>query len=380
MITVSMDAHVRNSFLHATNAEQQVLRRGRCSNTLLDLAGFLAPVEREAIAGQEPVHVVLESTTNSRGLARMLATYGREAGIDLTVDVLDARKLRVIAESACKTDAIDARVLNELACSNLKLPVCYLPDDEEFALREHLRSRSDLVRMRTMLKNRVHAVLHRRAILAPQGDLFTASGREFLRQLTLDEAGRTVLDRFLGAVDRIEEAVRASTADLMELARRPRWAKPSALLRTMPGIGLITAMTLLAELGNLQRFPSRAAVANYAGLVPVIRNSNEKHFAGGISHRGSTHLRAVLTEAAWMAEPRVPAYHDLFLRVQHKKGKGTAIIAVARRMLEDAYTMLKKDEAFRYMAVSTAEATTNESIRANTASRRSRNVASSVAG
>ena len=376
MITVSMDVHVRNSFVYASDATGRVLRRGRCTNTLCDLGAFLAPVERAAVATTEPVHVVLESTTNSRGIARMLASYGREAGIDLTVDVLDARKLRVIAESVCKTDGVDARVLNELAASNLKLPVCYLPDDEEFALREHLRSRSDLVRIRTMFKNRVHAVLHRRVILAPQADLFTASGREFLRQLVIDEAGRTILTRYLEGVDQIEALVHESTVSLKELARRPRWAKPAALLRTMPGIGLITAMTLLAELGNLKRFPGRASVANYAGLVPVIRNSNEKRFSGGISRRGSSHLRAVLVEAAWIAVPRVPAYHDLFHRIERKKNKPTAIVAVARRMLEDGYTMLKKDEAFRFVAVSCTEATGMESIRSNAVPRCNRKVAS----
>ncbi len=380
MITVSMDVHVRNSFLYATDAARKVLGRGRCSNTLLELGAFLKPVEQVAKADAEPVHVVLESTTNSRGIARMLAAYGREAGIDLTVEVLDARRLRVIAESVCKTDGVDARVLNELAASNLKLPVCYMPDDEEFALREHLRARSDLVRIRTMFKNRVHAVLHRRAILAPQADLFGAAGREFLRQLSLDEAGRAILTGYLEGVDQIDALVQESTASLKELARSPRWAKPAALLQTMPGVGLLTALTILSELGDLKRFRSRAAVANYAGLTPVIRNSNEKHYTGGISHRGSTHLRAMLVEAAWMSEPRVPAYHDLFERVAWRRGKATAIVAVARRMLEDAYTMLKRDEAFRYRAVSTAEATKKESIRANTPSRRNRKVASSVAG
>jgi transposase len=367
--------------LYATDAAQKVLGRGRCSNTPLDLGAFLKPVEQAALAAAEPVHVVLESTTNSRGIARMLTTYGREAGIDLTVDVLDARKLRVIAESVCKTDGVDARVLNELAASNLKLPVCYMPDDEEFALREHLRARSDLVRIRTMLKNRVHAVLHRRVILAPQADLFTASGREFLRQLVIDEAGRAILTRYLEGVDQIDALVHASTVSLKELARQPRWAKPAALLRTMPGIGLITAMTLLAELGNLKRFRSRAAVANYAGLVPVIRNSNEKHYAGGITHRGSTHLRAVLVEAAWTAVPRVPAYHDLFQRIERKKNKPTAIVAVARRMLEDAYTMLKKDEAFRFVVVSSADPLPKEeTVRPTRTSRCNQQVASSVAG
>lgn len=380
MITVSMDVHVRNSFVHASDGAGNLLAKGRCSNTLLELGTFLTPVEDAARNHARPVRVVLESTTNSRGMARMLSAYGRQAGMDMTVDVLDSRRLRVIAESVCKTDAIDARILHELACSNLKLPVCYMPDDEEFTLREHLRARCDMVRMRTMLKNRLHAVLHRRAILTPQGDLFTRNGRTFLEQLAIDEAGRQIIDRFLHAMDHLDQAVDDSTKDLRNLARSARWAKPVALLTTMPGIGLITSLTILAELGNIKRFSSRAAVANYAGLIPVIRNSNEKSFSGGISRRGSRHLRGVLVEAAWMAVPRVPAYHDLFARIQYRKGKPTAIVAVARRMLEDAYTMLKKDEAFRYQAVSITDVKKNELLCANTATRGSRKAASSVAG
>jgi transposase len=381
VITVAMDVHVRNSFIYATQPGRKVLCKGRCGNTFLNLGSFLGPVERAAKESQEPVHVVMESTTNSRGIARLLAVYGQEAGVDLTVDVLDARRLRVIADSVCKTDAMDARVLNELACSNLKLPVCYIPDDEEFAVREHLRARSDLVRTRTMLKNRVHALLHRRAILAPESDLFTKAGRKFLEDLKLDDAGRAILQRYLQAMDRISGLVEESDASLRDLARHSRWCKPVALLRSMPGIGLITALTILAELGNLKRFRSRSAVANYAGLIPVIRNSNEKRFSGEITRRGSTHLRGVLMEAAWIAKPRVPAYLALFERIQQKKHKAIAIVAVARKMLEDAYTILKKNEAFHYRTVSSAEETAKlESLHSSTVSRSNHEVALSVAG
>ena len=351
-----MDVHVRNPYLHGTDDAGKILRHGRCRNTLMDLTEFLGPIERDAVQRGEPVQAVLESTTNSRAIQRMLMEYGEAAGIDLTAEVLHARKIRIIAQSVCKCDRLDAKVLGELARSNLKLPVCYMPDDEEFALREHLRARSDLVRMRTMLKNRVHAVLHRRGILAPTADMFTKTGRAFLGQLDLDEAGRTILDSYLETMDQMHRAVDESTVSLKELMRRPRWSKAAALLMTMPGIGLITALTILAELGNLKRFRSQAAVANDAGLVPVVRDSNQKHYSGGISHRGSTHLRAVLGEAAWMAVPRVPVYRHLFDRVEQKKNKATAIISVARRMLEDAFTLLIRDEAFRYVAVSVADA------------------------
>lgn len=343
MIVVGMDVHVRNSFLCVTDADGRVIRRGRVGNSLGEISQFLGCIEQ-----QDPsVRVVLESTTNSRAIHRLISVYGREAKLDLRAEVLDARKLRVIAESVSKCDKLDAAVLAELARSNLKLPVCYVPDDEVFALREHLRARADLVRMRTMLKNRLHSVLHRRGLLHPFKDLFTAAGRQWLVELELDEAGRSILDRYLASIDQMQQMIDASTAELTKLSRQQRWCKPVALLRTMPGVGLITALVILAELGELTRFKSRAAVSNYAGLVPVMRSSNDKQFSGHITRRGSAHLRGMLVEAAWTAAARVPLYAMLFDRVSQKKGKQVAIVAVARRMLEDAWTMLKRDEVFR---------------------------------
>lgn len=351
MIFVGMDVHVRNSFLYATDDQGRRLAHGRRGNTAVELADFFDELLGAVGGCQQPLRAVLESTTNSRAIQHLIRQVGQEAGFDTTADVLNARKVRIIAESVCKSDAVDASVLNELARSNLKLPTCYLPDDEEFALREHLRARSALVRLRTMVKNRIHAVLHRRGILLATGSLFTSNGRRLLEQLELDAAARTILTRYLAVLDHLEERIEESNRDLKEIRRRPRWAKRAALLQTMPGIGIITALTLLAELGDLKRFKSRAAVANYAGLVPVIRDSNHKHFAGGITHRGSAHLRAVLAEAAWMAVGQVPVYSALFQRVAARGGKAVAIVAVARRMLEDALTMLHKEQAFCFVPV-----------------------------
>lgn len=351
MIHVGVDVHIRNSVLNAKDEDGQVLARGRSGNTMLELSGFFAPLERRSKTTGEPIRVVMESTGNSRAIQRLLTDYGREVGIDLTADVLHARKLRVIAESVNKCDRVDADILTELSRSNLELPTCYMPDDEEFALREHLRARTDLVRIRTMVKNRVHAILHRRGILTPTTDFFGRRGGTFLDQLNLDQAGRITMDRFRALIDQLDESIKQSTACLRTVMHEPRWSKPAALLQTMPGIGLITSLMILAELGDISRFRSRAAVANYAGLVPRHRDSNDKRWSGHITRRGSAHLRGVLIEAAWMAAPRVPAYQALFDRVALKKNKKTAVVAVARRMLEDAWMLLIKDEAFRYVPV-----------------------------
>ncbi len=347
MRVVGMDVHVRNSFLCVTDPDGQLLKRGRVGNTLSQIAEFLGALP----GGDQPLKVVLESTTNSRAIQRMMLDYGKGAKVDVQAQVLDARKLRVIAESVSKCDKLDAAVLNELARSNLKLPACYIPDDDMFALREHLRARSDLVKMRTMLKNRIHSILHRRGILNPLKDLFTKDGRKWLGEMKLDEAGRLILDGYLDTLDQLTETIDNSTAALTKLSRTQRWCKQVALLRTMPGIGPITSLTILAELGDFNRFKSRAAVSNYAGIVPVVRSSNEKSFSGHITHRGPAHLRSVLVEAAWTASGRVPQYGAIYSRVSAKRGKQVAIVAVARRILEDAWIMLKKDEVFRLMTV-----------------------------
>ena len=349
MINVAMDVHVRNSFLKARDDQGRALAGGRAGNTLGELSQALRHVEQVAAADPQSVRVVMEATTNSRAIDQLLRTWGEAAGIDLTVDVLDPRKLRIIAESTAKCDRLDTDLLLELAASNLRLPTCHLVDEPTFALREHLRGRADLARVQTMLKNRVHALLHRRGILKPtKMDLFTQRGRQFLDQLQLDEAGQHLLDQYTQVIAQLHQTLNDSEHQLKQSARSDRWRESVELLESMPGVGLITSLTLLSELGDIHRFTSRSSVSNYAALVPVVRSSNYKTSHGKLAPGGNRHLRHVMVEAAWRAYGRVPAYESIFNRITARGGKNVAIVAVARRMLEDAWTMLKRREPFRY--------------------------------
>jgi hypothetical protein len=102
MVFIGMDLHVRNSYLHVADEHGRRLKRGRIGDTMCELAAFLGPFENESMT------VSLESTTNSRSMHQLLEQYGEQAGVDLTAQVLDARKLRIIAESANKNDKVDA--------------------------------------------------------------------------------------------------------------------------------------------------------------------------------------------------------------------------------------------------------------------------------
>lgn len=356
MNIVGMDLHVRNSFLEATDGRGRSLRRGRVDNTLASLAEFFSPLEGEAI------RVVLENTANSRAMKLLLERYAREAQVDLKAQVLDARKLRVIAESVNKCDKVDAAILCELARSKLKLPMVYVPEDEVFWLREHLRSRADLVLVRTALKLRAHALLHRRGLWSPQLDLFRKAGRAWLSQIEIDDAGREILDRFLSQLDSMDESIRQSECTLRRLAGSDRWRRPCAILQTMPGVGLIISLTILAELGDIKRFKCRAAVSNYSGFTPIQRDSNDKHYSGGITRRGPAHLRHAMVEAAWRAIRSVPKYRAKYDRVADRRGKAIAVVGVARTMLEDAWTMLKKKQEFRFVSAAHGNTVRGRSI------------------
>ena len=109
---VGMDVHVRNSYLCVTDAAGQVLKRGRVGNTLAEVSRFLGDFEGE------PMRAVMESTTNSRAVHRLLSGYAAAAGVELRAEVLDARKLRVIAESVSTRASASATSWTGRCCAS----------------------------------------------------------------------------------------------------------------------------------------------------------------------------------------------------------------------------------------------------------------------
>jgi transposase len=246
------------------------------------------------------------------------------------------QRVKAIASAKLKNDRVDSATLAHLLRGDW-LPESWKADRETQARRQQVRLRTSLVRQRTRLKNQVHAVLHQQGLRSPVTDLFGKRGRLWLAAVKLPGAGRESVQTCLRMIDHYGEEIQKQNLQLGEKAKqdeRVDW------LLTIPGIGECSAMMLLAEIGDIQRFSSKEALCSYAGLVPRVRESAGKAVRGGITRQGSNYLRWIMVEAAQVATRCSPAVKRYYERLLRKKHKHVARVAVARKLLIAAYAIL----------------------------------------
>jgi transposase len=288
----------------------------------------------EALGRPDGTHVAIEATYGWEWLADMLG----EAGFD--VHLAHPLRTRAIAAARVKTDAVDAATLAHLLRADL-LPEAYVAPPELRDLRDLLRHRAMLVHMRTSLKNRVHALLARQGILPTHSDLFGKAGREFLAALELPEGPRRRLDSILGLIDDLDREVGKATRGIDARARADERV---ATLCGIRGVGRYTAMLVIAEVGDVGRFPTARHLCAWAGLTPTIRSSDGKARLGHISRQGSAILRWALTEAAQKAPSGGGPLRARYERIARRRGPKVAKVAVARQILTLCYYGLRDGE------------------------------------
>lgn len=260
--------------------------------------------------------------------------------------VVVANPSKMKTNKNAKNDRNDSLAL-ALQLANGTLPVVWVPDPEIRQDRELIRHRMNTVQEQTRLRNRIRASLAEHGMSWRGSDIQSAGAQLFLTKLSirLPEVTRDILSDQLARLNFLE--VRLQQVEQMIEVRAARWPQ-LPLLMTIRGINVLTAFTILATIGRIDRFSSAASLANYAGLVPREYSSGGKSRHGGITKAGSKVLRWALTEATQSLCRVDGPYRNLCKRLERKnKGKGVSATACARKLLEAIWCLLTRNETFR---------------------------------
>jgi transposase len=320
------------------------LHRNRSHVAVIDGNGELT-VSRRIVNGREAFLELLGELEGETKIA-VEATYGWEwlaelledAGYD--IHLAHPLRTRAIAAARVKTDAVDAKTLAHLLRADL-LPEAYIAPRDLRDLRELLRHQIGLTRIRSALKNRVHAILAKHGVTRQHSDLFGKSGRRFLDELELRDAPRRRLDSLLALIDDFDREIDATT---QEIEQRAKADDRVDVLTQIRGVGRYTAMLIIAEVGEIDRFPSARHLCAWAGLTPTVRSSDGKARLGHISRQGSPALRWALVEAAQKCTTGGGPLRDQFERIAKRRGRKIAKVAVAREILTLSYYGLRDGE------------------------------------
>jgi transposase len=272
--------------------------------------------------------VAFEAAFGWSWLADLLEDYGFEAHL------VHPLRCKAIASARLKNDKVDAAMLAQLLRADL-LPEAWLAPATVRQLRALLRHRVSLVRLGTQLRNRIHAVAADHGY-DRSASYWTGPGRGWLAELDLPATSREIITDALTVIDALAVLIDRIDGELHAHAKADPRVKA---LRTLPGVGEFTALVMVAEIGDITRFPSARKLASWAGLTPTVRGSDLHVRHGHISKQGSVWLRWALNQAAQTAK-RSPQFAATYSAIAQRRGKKIATIAIARKLVTRAWHLL----------------------------------------
>ena len=282
--------------------------------------------------------VALEATINSWKIHDDLQAIVSE------VLVANSYKIKLISSSATKTDRHDALVLAKLLAANL-LPAVWVPPEPVRELRELTRYRSKLVGERNKLKSQLHNILHKQNLALPEGGPFTEKNELWWCDLSVNEVEKMQIGHHWQSIHHLDKQISETEALIVQQSASDYWSDMMTFIMQIPGIGIYTGMTILAAIGDIERFPTSSQLIGYAGLGARVRASGDWYQTGKISKQGRRELRTALVNSAWVAVRFSNHWCHQFEKLAVRIGKKKAITAIARKLLVVIWHVLTKKEA-----------------------------------
>jgi len=344
MYYCGIDIAMKSSYIYITDS----MGRKKTSGEIPTKAGVLRQRLRPYLRGG--LGVAIEAGNQTAWIYDLLVDLGAE------VTVVNPTKVKLIAESRRKTDKIDAKILCELLRIDALPHPVHVPDKQTRSLRGLLVARRQLVSAWTRLCNVVRGMLRQEGIALPARSLMSFVAWERLMGRTYThEHLPIVLDAYYQSFVSLRRSIQALDK---QLAKRQRADERAARLETMPKVGRIASLTFLAAVDRVDRFETSRKVVSYSGLCPTVRSSGERTEYGSISRQGRSELRAVWVQIAHLVvrdKSRSTArLRRWYSKVASHRGKRTAIVALARKLLTIAYRILKDQTVYCSSLVSKA--------------------------
>jgi transposase len=299
--------------------------------------------------------LVHELGPDVRGCVEMMSggvwVRDRLAACGWVIQIAEPRKVKALAPLACKTDRVDARVLAELVRRDL-VPDVWVPALSERELRERLRRRAHLVRLRTSATNRAFGLLTQWGLRVSLTTLRKPGAVEQLRERGVPPVWLESIKTLLSVIDDLDRQIAPIERELRPLAHDNQQVR---LLMTIPGVAELLGLTLFAEIADISRFPTARRLVGYSGLAPTIKQSGQSSRTGPISKAGPSTLRWAAIEAAQGAWRPTNPWHRLYSETKQRHGKSNpAKAAVARKVLIACWHVLARNEPFKRSASSAA--------------------------
>ena len=280
--------------------------------------------------------VAVEATGNTRYFVQAIKSLVSK------VVVVNPSQFEVIRKSVKKTDRHDARTLAKFLSKDM-LPESRLKEPAHAQLNSVAHTRDKLVKLRTTLINKIHAMHVAVGLKSKKSSLSSAKGLRVALGRVWDELTRAELEVIVTQIGALNEGIKRLDRQLSEYGRK---LVGHQNLTSIKGIGDKSAAVLLSVIGDVSDFAGEDKLASYFGLVHRVANSNETVHHGRITKRGSKLGRTTLVQCTLIAVRYSPFLKNFYDRLKTKKGAGKAIIATARKFLGIIYRTLKYNWVF----------------------------------
>jgi len=279
--------------------------------------------------------------------------YDRLEPHAVELSMADARKLDAIGKAKKKTDRHDARMLADLLRCNL-IPACYVAPAYIRELRRMLRFRNLLVHQAVRMMNCTAGLLMQTGVSYNKEKLH---GKRYFGELldSLEDVPESVIELLRYSRAATELFINTQRRLLDKLRDHPRLCERVAVLRTIPGVGEVTALTWVLEVGEHERFPSARHAASYCGLTAAFRESAGKCQRGPISKQRNAHLQTVLIEAAKLAPRWNPVLAEVRERALQRGNRNQATLTVARKLVAYLLAVDRSGQRFQMPETATPE-------------------------